>query len=289
MLENLKTALLLGIMSAILVVVCGAIGSIFSLGSFGIFIGFIFAIIMNFVSYFYSDKIALSSYNARIVSEQEAPNLHRIIGELSNQAGIKKPRVAIIESNTPNAFATGRNQSHAAVAVTTALLQILNEDELRGVLSHELGHIKNRDILISSVAATLAGMIVAIADWGRYAVFFAIDDDAGSILGSLLIAILGPIAATLIQLSISRSREYKADATGAQICGNPHALAEALRKLEFANINMPMTDAKSTDAHMFIINPLTNIGGALQKLFSTHPSTADRIKRLEGMAVSQQY
>ncbi|MGI6565437.1 zinc metalloprotease HtpX [Methanosphaera sp.] len=289
MLENLKTALLLGIMSAILVVVCGAIGSIFSLGSFGIFIGFIFAIIMNFVSYFYSDKIALSSYNARIVSEQEAPNLHRIIGELSNQAGIKKPRVAIIESNTPNAFATGRNQSHAAVAVTTALLQILNEDELRGVLSHELGHIKNRDILISSVAATLAGMIVAIADWGRYAVFFATDDDAGSILGSLLIAILGPIAATLIQLSISRSREYKADATGAQICGNPHALAEALRKLEFANINMPMTDAKSTDAHMFIINPLTNIGGTLQKLFSTHPSTADRIKRLEGMAVSQQY
>lgn len=289
MLENLKTALLLGIMSAILVVVCGAIGSIFSLGSFGIFIGFIFAIIMNFVSYFYSDKIALSSYNARIVSEQEAPNLHRIIGELSNQAGIKKPRVAIIESNTPNAFATGRNQSHAAVAVTTALLQILNEDELRGVLSHELGHIKNRDILISSVAATLAGMIVAIADWGRYAVFFAADDDAGSILGSLLIAILGPIAATLIQLSISRSREYKADATGAQICGNPHALAEALRKLEFANINMPMTDAKSTDAHMFIINPLTNIGGTLQKLFSTHPSTADRIKRLEGMAVSQQY
>lgn len=289
MLENLKTALLLGIMSAILVVVCGAIGSIFSLGSFGIFIGFIFAIIMNFVSYFYSDKIALSSYNARIVSEQEAPNLHRIIGELSNQAGIKKPRVAIIESNTPNAFATGRNQSHAAVAVTTALLQILNEDELRGVLSHELGHIKNRDILISSVAATLAGMIVAIADWARYAVFFTVDDDAGSILGSLLIAILGPIAATLIQLSISRSREYKADATGAQICGNPHALAEALRKLEFANINMPMTDVKSTNAHMFIINPLTNIGGTLQKLFSTHPSTADRIKRLEGMAVSQQY
>ncbi len=289
MLENLKTALLLGIMSAILVVVCGAIGSIFRLGSFGIFIGFIFAIIMNFVSYFYSDKLALSSYNARIVSEQEAPNLHRIIGELSNQAGIKKPRVAIIESSTPNAFATGRNQDHAAVAVTTALLQILNEDELRGVLSHELGHIKNRDILISSVAATLAGMIVAIADWGRYAVFFATDDDAGSIVGSLLIAILGPIAATLIQLSISRSREYKADATGAQICGNPHALAEALRKLEFANINMPMTDAKSTDAHMFIINPLSNIGGTLQKLFSTHPSTADRIKRLEEMAVSQQY
>ena len=244
---------------------------------------------MNFVSYFYSDKLALSSYNARIVSEQEAPNLHRIIGELSNQAGIKKPRVAIIESGTPNAFATGRNQDHAAVAVTTALLQILNEDELRGVLSHELGHIKNRDILISSVAATLAGMIVAIADWGRYAVFFATDDDAGSIVGSLLIAILGPIAATLIQLSISRSREYKADATGAQICGNPHALAEALRKLEFANINMPMTDAKSTDAHMFIINPLSNIGGTLQKLFSTHPSTADRIKRLEEMAVSQQY
>ncbi|MBE6486546.1 MAG: protease [Methanosphaera stadtmanae] len=285
MLENLKTVILLGFMSAILVIIFGFIGSLFNLGRFGIIIGLLFAIIMNFVSYFYSDKIALSSYNARIVTEQESPNLHRIVEDLANRAGIKKPRIAIIQSNDPNAFATGRNQSHAVVAVTTGILQLLNEDELRGVISHEMGHIKNRDILISSVAATIAGMIVAIASWGRYAFLFA-DNDNGlmDVIASILLAILGPLAATIIQLSISRAREFNADATGAEICGNPLALASALRKLEFGTTQHPMTNAKETDAHMFIMNPFGNASNKLKNLFSTHPETSERIRRLEEMA-----
>ncbi|WP_084790386.1 zinc metalloprotease HtpX [Methanosphaera sp. WGK6] len=282
MLENLKTALLLGIMSILLVIICGFIGAVLNFGRVGILIGLLFAIIMNFVSYFYSDKIALSSYNAKLVSEQESPNLHRIVSDLAKNANIKKPKVAIIQSNDPNAFATGRNQNNAVVAVTTGLLQMLNEDELRGVLSHELGHIRNKDILISSVAATIAGIIVAIADWGRFATIFS-DDDTSTLIGTLLIAILAPIAATIIQLAISRNREYKADAVGAEICGNPLALASALRKIEFGTIQHPMSNAKSTDAHMFIMNPFGNASSKIKNLFSTHPSTADRIKRLENM------
>ena len=285
MLENLKTVILLGFMSAILVIIFGFIGSLFNLGRFGILIGVLFAIGMNFVSYFYSDKIALKSYNAQIVSEQESPNLHRIVEDLANSAGIKKPRIAIIRSNDPNAFATGRNQNHAVVAVTTGILQLLNEDELRGVISHEMGHIRNKDILISSVAATIAGMIVAVANWGRYAFIFANNDDgAMDIIGSILLAILGPLAATIIQLSISRAREFKADATGAEICGNPLALASALRKLEFGTTQHPMTNAKETDAHMFIMNPFGNATNKIKNLFSTHPETSERIRRLEDMA-----
>jgi heat shock protein HtpX len=285
MFENLKTVILLGFMSAILIIIFGFLGNMFNMRGFGIMIGFLFAIIMNVVSYFYSDKIALRSYNAKIVSEEEAPNLHRIIGDLSNRAGILKPKVAIIQSNVPNAFATGRNQKHAAIAVTTGILQLLDEDELRGVISHEMGHIKNRDILISSVAATLAGMIVAIANWSRYAIFFANSDDRMmDIVASILLAVLGPIAATIIQLAISRSREFKADATGAQICGNPLALASALRKLEFGNTQHPMNNVKNTDAHMFIVNPFGNATNKLKNLFSTHPDTSERIRRLEEMA-----
>lgn len=286
MFENLKTVILLGFMSAILIIIFGFIGNLFNLGGLGILIGFIFAVGMNFVSYFYSDKIALSSYNARIVSEQESPNLHRIVGDLANKAGIKKPRIAIIQSNDPNAFATGRNQSHAVVAVTTGILQLLDEDELRGVISHEMGHIRNKDILISSVAATIAGMIVAIASWGRYAFLFANSNDNGlmDVGASILLSILGPIAASIIQLAISRSREFKADATGAEICGNPLALASALRKLEFGTTQHPMTNAKSTDAHMFIVNPFGNATNKLKNLFSTHPDTSERIRRLEDMA-----
>ncbi len=284
MFENLKTVILLGFMSAILVIVFGFIGGIFNLGRLGIIIGVLAAIIMNFVSYFYSDKIALGSYNARIVSEQESPNLHRIVTDLSNKAGIKKPRIAIIQSNDPHAFATGRNQSHAAIAITTGILQLLNEDELRGVLSHEMGHIKNKDILISSVSATIAGMIVAVANWGRYAFLFSNNDNGTDVLGSILLAILGPFAATIIQLSISRAREFKADATGAEICGNPLALASALRKLEFGTTQHPMTNARETDAHMFIVNPFGNATNKLKNLFSTHPETSERIRRLESMA-----
>lgn len=285
MFENFKTAILLGLMSAILIVLFGFIGQLLHFGRLGIFIGFGAAIVMNFVSYFYSDKIALSSYNARIVTEQEAPNLHRIVGDLANRAGIKKPRIAVIESADPNAFATGRNQSHAAVAVTTGILNLLDENELRGVLSHELGHIRNKDILISSVAAVVAGMIVFVADLGRYAVFFSSDNDgAMDLVASLLMMILGPLAATIIQLAISRSREYKADATGAEICGDPLALASALRKLEFGVQQHPMNNARNTDAHMFIINPFGNAANKLKNLFSTHPSTSDRIRRLEEIA-----
>ena len=285
MLENLKTVILLGFMSAILIIIFGFIGSVFNIRGLGIMIGLLLAIVMNFVSYFYSDKIALSSYNAKIVSEQESPNLHRIVGDLANQAGITKPRVAIIQSNDPNAFATGRNQNHAVVAVTTGILQLLNEEELRGVISHEMGHIRNKDILISSVAATIAGMIVAIANFSRYALIFANNDNGMmDIVGSILLAILGPVAATVIQLAISRSREFKADATGAEICGNPLALASALRKLEFGTTKYPMKEAKSTDAHMFIINPFGNASSKLKNLFSTHPETSERIRRLEEMA-----
>lgn len=283
MFENLKTVILLSVLSVILIFIFGFLGGAFHLGRIGFLIGFIAAVVMNFVSYFKSDSIALNAYNAKIVSEQEAPNLHRIIGELANNANIKKPRIAIIQSSTPNAFATGRNQDHAAVAVTTGIMQILTEDELRGVLSHELGHIKNKDILISSVAATVGAMITFAASMARWGLFSS-DNDSGDIIGIILIGILGPLSASIIQLAISRSREYKADATGAQICGNPLALASALRKLEFGNINQPMSDARPTDAHMFIMNPFGNALNALQKLFSTHPSTADRISKLEEMA-----
>ncbi len=285
MFENLKTVILLGFMSAILVIIFGFIGSLFNLGRFGILIGVLSAVVMNFVSYFYSDKIALSSYNAKIVTPEESPNLHRIIADLANSAGITKPRVAIIRSDVPNAFATGRNQNHAAIAVTTGILQLLNEDELRGVLSHEMGHIKNRDILISSVVATIAGMIVAIASWSRYLFIFSNDDNGlFEIIGAILLAVLGPVSATIIQLSISRAREFRADATGAEICGNPLALASALRKLEFGVSQNPMQNAKNTDAHMFIINPFGNAGKKLSNLFSTHPETSERIRRLEEMA-----
>ena len=287
MLESLKTVILLGFMSAILIIICGFIGNLFNISGLGIMIGLLLAIIMNFTSYFYSDKIALSSYNAKIVSEQESPNLHRIVGDLANKAGIKKPRVAIIQSRDPNAFATGRNQNHAVVAVTTGILELLNEEELRGVISHEMGHIRNKDILISSVAATIAGMIVAIASWGRYAFLFANNKEGMDVLGSLLLAFLGPVAASIIQLAISRSREFKADATGAEICGNPLALASALRKLEFGTTQNPMKNAKSTDAHMFIVNPFGNTTNKLKNLFSTHPETSERIRRLEEMAGRQ--
>lgn len=285
MFEGLKTVILLGFMTALLIVICSYVGALFHFGRLGIIIGLVLAIVMNITSYFYSDKIALSSYGAKIVTKEEAPNLHRIVEELANSAGILKPRIAVIQSEDPNAFATGRNQSHAVVAVTTGILNLLDEDELRGVISHEMGHIKNKDILISSVAAIVAGMIVAIASMGRFAVLFTDEDNGlGGVIAALLMMVLGPLAATIIQLAISRSREFKADATGAKICGNPMALASALRKLEFGVTQHPMENAKDTDAHMFIINPFGNASNKLKNLFSTHPETSERIRRLEEMA-----
>lgn len=285
MFEGLKTVILLGFMTALLIVICSYVGALFHFGRLGIIIGLVLAIVMNITSYFYSDKIALSSYGAKIVTKEEAPNLHRIVEELANSAGILKPRIAVIQSDDPNAFATGRNQNHAVVAVTTGILNLLDEDELRGVISHEMGHIKNKDILISSVAAIVAGMIVAIASMGRFAVLFTDEDNGlGGVIAALLMMVLGPLAATIIQLAISRSREFKADATGAEICGNPMALASALRKLEFGVTQHPMENAKDTDAHMFIINPFGNASNKLKNLFSTHPETSERIRRLEEMA-----
>lgn len=284
MFENLKTVILLSVLSVILIVLFGFIGNIFRVGYLGLLIGLIFSIIMNFMSYFKSDSIALRAYNAQIVSQQESPNLHRIVGELANNAGIKKPRIAVIKSNEPNAFATGRNQDHAVVAVTTGILQLLNEDELRGVISHELGHIKNKDILISSVAATIGALITYAAYMAQYAFIFSDNDGIGDLITGILIAILGPLSASIIQFAVSRSREYRADATGAQICGNPLALASALRKIEFGLIQHPMNEARDTDAHMFIMNPFGNSLSSLKKLFATHPPTAERISRLEEMA-----
>ncbi len=286
MLENIKTVLLLSVLSVILIMIFGFLGRSFGLGSLGLLIGLIISLAMTFVSYFKSDEIALRSNHAQVVSEQEAPNLHRIIRELTASAGLKMPKVAVIRSKDPNAFATGRNQDHAAVAVTTGLLELLTEDELRGVLSHELGHIKNKDILISSVAACIGSIITYAASMARFAAIFGGGDgrDGYDVIGGLIIMILGPISAVIIQMAISRTREYKADATGAEICGNPLALASALRKIEFGVQQHPMTDAKATDAHMFIMNPFGNAINSMQKLFSTHPPTAERIARLEEMA-----
>lgn len=290
MLENLKTILLLTVLTVMMVIVGDIIGNVFGYARIGSIIGLLIALGINFYSYYNSDKIAVRSYNARIVTEQESPNLHRIISDLANRADIKKPRIAVIQSNDPNAFATGRNQDNAVVAVTSGLLNLLDEDELRGVLSHELGHIKNSDILIGSIVAGIAGAITLIASMGRFAGFFVGgEDDYGNIIAALAIAILAPIAATLIQLCVSRNREYKADATGARICGKPLALASALRKIEFGTIQNPMRNAKPSDAHMFIMNPFGNAKSTMQNLFSTHPSTADRISKLEQMEREKSY
>ncbi|MCE7697607.1 MAG: zinc metalloprotease HtpX [Methanobacterium paludis] len=240
---------------------------------------------LNFSSYFFSDRIVLRMYRAKIVSEQEAPVLHSIVSDLAMSAGIPKPRVAIVENATPNAFATGRNPNNAVVAATTGILNLLDKDELEGVLAHELAHVRNRDILISSVAATIAGAIVWIANFAQFFAFFGgggNNDDIGGIVGLILMSILAPIAATIVQLAISRSREFKADEGGARISGKPWALARALRKLEMG-INARPMDANPSTAHMFIVNPFGGRGKSIAKLFSTHPPMNERIKRLEEM------
>lgn len=253
-------------------------------------IAFLFAVIMNFGSYWYSDKIVLKMYRAREVSPSESPNLHKIVDGLVMKAGLPKPKVYIVDSGMPNAFATGRNPQHAAVAVTTGILNILSYEELEGVLAHELAHVKHRDTLISAVAATLAGVITMLASWARWAAIFGgfggRDDDGGNnIIGFIVMAVLAPLAATLIQLAISRSREFAADAEGAKMCRKPWALADALEKLEYGNSRFQPSirdvQAKETTAHMFIVNPLK--GNGLQSLFRTHPVTEERVKRLRSM------
>lgn len=243
------------------------------------------AAVMNFVSYWFSDKIALAMYGAQEVTEAEAPEFYGIVRQLAERADLPMPRVYIIPSDSPNAFATGRNPAHAAVAATEGILRILSREELMGVMAHELSHVKHRDILISSIAATVAGAITYLAHLAQFAAIFGgsrdRDDDGGGILGLLVMMIVGPIAALLIQMAISRSREYEADKGGAEVSGNPLYLAGALKKLEMASEQIPMREATPATAHMFIVNPLT--GGGLMSLFSTHPPTEERIRRLEAM------
>lgn len=278
----LRTTILLGALTGIIMAMGQWLG-----GTQGMTIAFMFAIIMNFGSYWFSDKIVLSMYGARQVSEAEAPMLYRIVHNLALKAGMPMPKIYIIPMEGANAFATGRNPQHAAVAVTEGLMRLMNERELTGVLAHELGHVKNRDILISSIAATLAGVIVHVASMAQWAALFGMgrrDDNeggGGGALGLILMAILAPIAATIIQMAISRTREFAADDAGARISGDPLALASALRKLGMASERIPL-DASPQTSHLFIVNPLS--GQSFARLFSTHPPLEERIERLERMA-----
>jgi heat shock protein HtpX len=278
--NTLKTTFLLTVLTLLLLAAGGAMG-----GQGGMAIALIFAGIMNLGAYWFSDKIVLRMYNAQPVTESEAPELYRMVRELALQADMPMPKVYIIPVDTPNAFATGRNPSHAAVAATQGIMRILSYEELKGVMAHELSHVRNRDTLISTVAATIAGAITYLAHMAQWAAIFGgmrSDDEGGSNpLALIVMAIVAPLAAMLIQMAISRSREYGADKGGAQIAGNPMHLANALRKLQMANQRLPM-DANASTAHMFIVNPLT--GGGLMGLFSTHPPMEERVRRLEEMA-----
>ena len=275
-----KTALLLGLLSGLLLLGGQVMG-----GRQGLWVGLTLAVVINFASYFFSDKIALSMYSAQPVSEQQNLEAHRrlapLVQGLCQRMQLPMPRLWLIPEDSPNAFATGRNPAHASVAVTAGILQVMNDRELEGVLGHELGHVQNRDILISSVAATLAAAITFVA---RMAFFFGgrreDEEEGGGVLGGLFMLILAPIAAMLIQMAISRTREFSADATSARATGSPSGLVSALKKLETWSRRVPM-DASPATAHMFIIKPFT--GSSLLRLFSTHPSTEARIARLEAL------
>jgi heat shock protein HtpX len=279
-----KTVMLLTALTVLFLFIGRVIG-----GQSGMIMAFILALGMNFFSYWFSDKIALSMSGAKEVSEYDAPELHQTVANLAMSAGIPKPRVYIMPTDSPNAFATGRNPSHAAVAVTSGLMRILNRQELEGVIAHELGHIRNRDTLIMTVTATIAGAITMLAHMAQWALIFGgfggRDREEGGgiadIAVGLLMIILAPIAATVIQLAISRAREYDADATGARIAGDPLALASALQKLEATVQGKPMHVSEAA-AHLFIVNPLG--GGGWVNLFRTHPTTEERVARLQALA-----
>ena len=280
--NNIKTMVLLVTLTLVLVWAGGALG-----GRQGMTMALIFAVGMNFFAYWFSDKIVLRMYGAKEVTESEAPELYGIVRRLAQRAEIPMPKVYMISQEQPNAFATGRNPKHAAVAVTTGIMRILSSDELAGVIGHELAHVKHRDILISTVAATIAAAISFLAQMAQWAMIFGggnrgDDDEGGSPVAAFVMMIVGPIAAMIIQMAISRSREYVADEGGARIAGNPRYLASALRKLQAAAKQIPM-DANPSTSHLFIVNPLS--GGGLLKLFSTHPPIEERISRLESMSL----
>ena len=280
--NRMKTLMLLATLTALLLWVGHALA-----GEGGLMMALVFAGLMNFSAYWWSDKIVLRLYRAREVSEAQAPALHGLVRNLVQRAALPMPKLYVIPEANPNAFATGRNPQHAAVAVTEGLMALLDREELAGVIAHELGHVKNRDTLIMTVTATIAGavsMLASIAQWGL--IFgggrSSNDDERGHPLAGLLGIILAPIAAMLIQLAISRSREFLADEEGARLCGNPLALASALRRIEERTQRVPLTAGSPATAHLFIINPFA--GGGLTRLFATHPSTRDRVQRLEALA-----
>ncbi|HEX9119312.1 MAG TPA: zinc metalloprotease HtpX [Terriglobales bacterium] len=278
----LKTTLLLGLLTGFLLVV----GEYFG-GQNGMILALVLAGVMNFVSYFFSDKIALAMYRAQPVTREDLPRVYQIVERLTQRVGIPIPKIYVIPNDSPNAFATGRNPNHASVAVTQGILNLLTDDEMEGVLAHELGHVRNRDILISSIAATIAGAITLAARMAMWGAIFGgyggrDERNRGGGIGGLFMIILAPIAAMLIQLAVSRSREYAADDTGAHLTGNPYALASALRKLDEYSRRVPLQASPST-AHLFIVQPFLGTSGLnLANLFSTHPPIAKRIERLTG-------
>lgn len=280
--NTLKTVVLLTFLTILLVFVGGALG-----GRTGMIFAFTLALAMNFVSYWFSDKIVLAMYRARPVTEAQAPELHSLVRRLTQKAGLPMPGVYIIPDESLNAFATGRNPAHGVVAVTTGIMRALEREELEGVLAHELAHIKHRDILTGTIVATVAGAISMLAQMAHWALLFGgggrrNDDEGGSPIVALVMMIVAPLAAMLVQMAISRTREYEADRGGAAIAGTPHGLANALLKLERGAQIIPMQDAKPATAHLFIVNPLK--GGGIMNLFSTHPPISERVKRLRERA-----
>ena len=286
MINLLKSGVLMILMTAVFLWVGNLIG-----GQAGMVIALAIAMVMNLFSYWYSDRIVLATYRAKPVTQEEAPELVQMVRELALAAEIPMPKVYVIPEGSPNAFATGRNPDNAAVAVTQGILRILDKQELRAVLAHEIGHVVHRDILIGTIVATFAGAIMLLATMARWAALFGGfrggDDDNGGLIGLLVVAIVAPLAALLIQMGISRSREYLADEKGARLSGDPLALARALRKLESASRSVPIRTSNPQTAHMFIVNPLK--GRSLASLFSTHPSTDDRVDRLEKLAKQGPY
>lgn len=276
---QIKTALLLGALTAMIIILGGLIG-----GRMGVIVAFGLAVVMNIGSYWYSDRIVLSMYHARELSPDEGPVLHEMVSQLAARAGIPKPRVCVIPEEAPNAFATGRDPVHAVVAVTDGIMRILSPEELRGVLAHEIAHIANRDILIQTIAGIMASAIVSLANMLQFTAIFGGNRQNGGGLGAIFLALLAPIAAGLVQMAISRDREYKADRDGAGFCGQPLALAGALYKLGSASGKIPMRTGNPSTSEMFIVAPLFGRDSSIAKFFSTHPPLEDRIARLRVLA-----